>query len=145
LVPPTVPRRIRDQEGALQFSYPDAVSESARVERGLALGNWCPLNPQFQLMYAFDALIHNTGRTRDTVVLRLEIPDLKLIDHRRAFGTQRALPEVVGQLASTPALVEALAALDEERLEAALGTWLNGAQIRALLARRDALLERFRD
>ncbi|HLF12783.1 MAG TPA: metallophosphoesterase [Gammaproteobacteria bacterium] len=143
LVPPTVPRRILDQEGALQLSYPDAVSESARVERRLGLGTWCPVNPQLQLMYAFDALIHNTGRTRDSVFFRLEIPDLKLVGHQRAFGAERGLREGIGELTPTPALVEALTALNEERLEATLGTWLSGAQIRALLARRDALLERF--
>ena len=37
-------------------------------QKSLRPGGWCPLAPQFQLMYAFDALIGNEHRTRDRIV-----------------------------------------------------------------------------
>jgi hypothetical protein len=43
------------------------------------------------------------------------------------------------------ALREALRALDEPRLTAALGGWLDRRQIRAVLARRDGLVGRAAD
>ncbi|MFX3658056.1 MAG: metallophosphoesterase [bacterium] len=46
LVPPTVPRSIDGQAGALQLRYPDAVSEAARRARGLGFSGWCPIEPQ---------------------------------------------------------------------------------------------------
>jgi hypothetical protein len=145
LVPPTVSRRIRDREGAVQFLPPDVVSESARVERRLGLASWCPLGPQAQLLYAFDALTANAGRTGDTILYRPELPDLMLIDHGRAFGATHDLPAGLRSdaLTLTPSLVAGLTELNERALETELGTLLSGAQIRALLARRDALLERF--
>jgi hypothetical protein len=142
LVAPTVPRSIDGQEGALQLRYPDAITEADRLTRGFGFSGWCPLPPQLQLMYAFDLLTGNRGRTAANVVLSNDLTDLSLTDHRQAFGTERALPagfDASGLSIPVP-LVARLRALDEPQLEGALGAWLDSRQIRALLARRDKLL-----
>jgi hypothetical protein len=107
LVAPTVPRSIDGEEGALQLRYPDAVSEADRVARGLGFSGWCPIPPQLQLMYAFDLLTLNRGRTPANVVLSNDLTDLSLTDHRQAFGTERTLPAGfdVSKLAIPPPLV----------------------------------------
>ncbi|HEY9182584.1 MAG TPA: hypothetical protein VIQ99_05255, partial [Gammaproteobacteria bacterium] len=142
LVAPTVARAIDGENGALQLRYPDAVSEAERLSRGLRFSGWCPIEPQTRLMFTFDVLIFNRGRTPENIVFANDLTDLTLTDHRQAFGTERALPASFdpGTLAIPPELAAALRALDEPRLTAALGAWVDSRRIRALLERRDRLL-----
>jgi hypothetical protein len=142
LVPPTVAREIDGVKGALQLSYPGAISEAQRIERGRGLSTWCPMQPQLGMMYAFDLLIANRGRSVENIVFAHQLSDLTLTDHRAAFGTDRSLPGGFDRtkLEIPPPMVEALRQLDEPRLEATLGTWIGKREIRALLSRRDELL-----
>jgi hypothetical protein len=140
LVAPTVARTIEGQDGALQLKYPGAVSERRRAEQRLAFSGWCPIEPQLELTRAFDVLILNGGRTVDTVLYANELTDVMLVDHGRAFATSTALPASARDLPMPAHLREALRALDEPRLAAELGAWLDARQIRALLARRDRLV-----
>jgi hypothetical protein len=143
LVPPTVARTIDGEEGALQLRFPRAVTEAERADRELGFSGWCPLDPQFDLMRAFDLLIYNRGRTEDSAIYRNELTDLVLTDHRRAFGTERTLPSGFdsAELALPPELVAELHTLDATALTEAIGAWVDERQISALLARRDELLE----
>lgn len=142
LVPPTVPRTIEGQPGALQLRHPDAISETERLERGLGFSGWCPIEPQLQLLYAFDLLTLNAGRSVDNVEYVNDLTDLTSVGHGRAFSTRRALPPGfdVSTIRMPPLLAARLRDLDREQLQAALGSWLDSRQIRALLARRDQLL-----
>lgn len=142
LIAPTVPRSIEDVPGALQLRYPGSVTEAQRVERGIRVGSWCPLPPQLNFMYAFDLLIANGGRSAENLMFTHELTDLVLTDHRAAFGTDRKLPQGFdrAKLDIPPSLADSLRRLDAASLEKSLGSWLDSRQIRALLARRDALL-----
>jgi len=142
LVPPTVPREVEGMAGALQLSYPGAITEATRVERGLGLGSWCPLQEQIGLMRAFDLLIANRSRSVDNILFAHQRSDLVLIDQRDAFGTDRSLPAGLdrSKLQIPAPMAEALRRLDEPRLESALGEWIGKREIRALLSRRDELL-----
>jgi hypothetical protein len=140
LVAPTVARTIEGQDGALQLKYPGAVSERRRAEQRLPFSGWCPIEPQLELTRAFDVLILNGGRTVDTVLYTNDLTDVTLVDHGRAFAPNTALPESARDLPLPAHLREALRALDEPRLVAELGAWLDARQIRALLARRDRLV-----
>jgi len=142
LVAPTVARAIGGENGALQLRYRDAVTEAERLRRGLAFSGWCPIEPQTRLMFTFDVLTFNRGRTADNIVLANDLTDLTLTDHRQAFGTERALPASFdpGTLAIPPSLAATLRALDEPSLTAAIGAWVDERRIRALLERRDQLL-----
>jgi hypothetical protein len=142
LVAPTVLRAVDGRDGALQLRYPDAVTEAERAARDLRFSGWCPIPPQLRLMYAFDLLIGNRARTAMNVAFTYDLTDLTLTDHAAAFGTERTLPSSVDPAALDipPLLVAELRSLDEERLRAALGAWLDSRQTRALLARRDRLV-----
>jgi hypothetical protein len=143
LVPPTIARDVDGRSGALQLRYPNEISESQRVERKLPFGEGCPMPAQFQLMYTFDVLTHNTGRSRDNILYRRGLSDLKLTGHSRTFDTQRRLPRLEqGVLMPPPAAIDALESLTEAELDTALGSWLDRRRIRALLARRDAFVAR---
>jgi hypothetical protein len=94
-------------------------------------------------MRTFDLLTYNRGRTGDNVIYRNDLSDLVVTDHRNAFSTERALPSNIDltAFAMPPALITELRKLDEPTLTQALGPSVDARRIRALLARRDQLLE----
>jgi 3',5'-cyclic AMP phosphodiesterase CpdA len=139
LVAPTVARTIEGERGALQLEFPGAISELERAEQRLPFSGWCALEPQLELMRAFDALILNPGRSAATVQFANDLTDLKLVNHAAAFAPQ-SLPAAVRDLPLPGGFRAALRGLDRRGLTAALGSWLDARQIRALLARRDRLV-----
>ena len=143
LVPPTVARTIDGVEGVLQLRFPRAVTDAERIERRLAFTGWCPLEPQWDLMNAFDVLTYNRGRTAESVFYRNDLTDLVLTDHRSAFGLERALPWGFDstELELPAALIDRLRSLDAPLLTEVFGGDVDARRIRALLARRDKLLE----
>ena len=145
LVAATVPRRVEGNDGALQLVYPQEISEQARLEANLAIDGWCPMAEQVQLMNVFDLLIGNTGRSTSNILHTKGDWTLRLSEHELAFSTTRRLP---GQLRDdtvilAPGVTAALARLDPALLDAALGDYLDKKRIRALLARRDEILQKF--
>jgi Calcineurin-like phosphoesterase len=143
LIPPTVARTIEGTPGTLQLRYGDGISEAERQRRGIGFPGSCPLEPQLDLMYLFDVLTMNRGRTAENVIYHRDLSQLSIVDFAEAFGDERRLPMRFdpATLALPQALLANLAALDESSLETLLGNRLDKRQIRALLARRDALLE----
>jgi hypothetical protein len=145
LIAPTVTRRVEDMEGTLQLSYPDAISEQQRLADGRGFSGWCPITRQFQLMYAFDLLIANAGRSATNLLYRRNTWTLHLTGHGQAFSKNRRLPDgLADDAVSLPeGVAAALAALDEDQLGAELGPLLDKTRLRAILSRRDALLKKF--
>ena len=143
MVPVTVARELDGEPGALQFVPAGLMTEPQRRAAGVGGSAWCPLRDQFPAMYIFDALIFNEGRVPEQIAYAAESFELLLLGHERAFGTQRGRPahlrEVVLDL--SPAWLEALRALDEDRLTEALGDILSRRQIRALARRIEGVLE----
>lgn len=147
LVAPTVARTVEGQDGALQLVFPGEISEAARVASGRGFSGWCSMTDQFQLMYAFDLLTANAGRTAANIVYSRGDWTLRLTGHGQAFGTAKKLPGAIDEdaIELAPGLVASLRALDRDGLETALSPFLDRRRIAALMARRDDLLERFAD
>lgn len=143
MVPATVARELDGELGSLQFVPGGVITEPQRQERGLGGGAWCPLGDQFPAMYVFDSLLFNEGRTPDRIRYSLEDFQLLLVGHDRSFGTNRGRPAHLAELSLElgPAWRSALGALTEALLTDRLGDVLDRRRIRALLQRRDALLE----
>ncbi len=142
LIAPAVARTLDGQDGVLEMRFPGAVTEAERAARKVGFSGWCPMEPQLQLMYTFDLLTANRGRTAANVLFGNDLTNLVVTDHRLAFGTERSLPPgfAPSRLSIPEPVRGALRRLDESSLTAALGAWLDARRIRALLARRDALL-----
>jgi hypothetical protein len=143
LVPVTVSRAIEGVPGAVQYWPQSSISENQRREAGLGVSAWCPLADQFSDMYLFDALIYNEAHTLDRIRYSNDNLQLLLLGHDQAFSTGRGRP---AYLESMPVELsagwrQALTSLDEAGLTRALGDVLDRRQIRALLARRDHLLD----
>ena len=106
-------------------------------------GGWCELPPQFQLSYAFDALIDNRGRTFDRYMYDADTAMMFLTGHAAAFGTGTEVPKALdAALAKTgPEMQARLRRLDAANLKAAIGEYVDEREIKALLERRDRILK----
>jgi hypothetical protein len=142
LVPATVQREVDGRTGVLQARPASFVTQAEVEARSLRPDGWCALAPQFDLMYAFDAVIGNDGRTRERILYDASEWSLLLTGHAQAFGSGKALPRHLrsGVLHPGAEMRRRLAALDDATLDQALGDLLSEREIRALAARRDAVL-----
>jgi hypothetical protein len=142
LVPATVQRAVNGQDGILQARPERWVTQADVEQQSLRPGGWCALEPQFRLMYAFDALIGNEGRTRERILYDAAEWMLLLTGHEQAFGTSKALPRHLRAAVPQPGpeMRRRLAALDKAALTQTLGDLLDDRERSAVLARRDMLL-----
>jgi hypothetical protein len=101
------------------------------------------MNAQYQLAYAFDALIGNQGRTLDRYLYDADAATLFLSGHGAAFGSAPQIPQALeGALAKTgPEMVARLRRLDAASVEAALGELVGARAVKSLLQRRDRIVE----
>ncbi|MGH8481561.1 MAG: hypothetical protein ACRES8_03780, partial [Nevskiaceae bacterium] len=109
----------------------------------LPTGGDCDLNAQYQLAYAFDALIGNRARSPDRFLYDSDATTLFLSGHGAVFGRSTGIAKALeAPLARTGAeLQDRLRRLDSARLQAALGEFVSQRDIEALLKRRDRILE----
>jgi hypothetical protein len=142
IVPATVAREVQGQRGVLQARPVKVVTQADVQKQSLRGGGWCALEPQFQLVYAFDGLIGNEGRTGESLLFDANEWYVYVTGHDRAFGNGRDLP---GYLKATPPkpgaeMRKRLGQLTEESLTGALGELVDAKARKAILARRDALV-----
>jgi hypothetical protein len=142
LVPVTVARTVQGNKGVLMALPERRISETARAANQLVRPNSCGVGFDYQLMYAFDALILNQQRSTETMIYDQHNWRLSLTGYAVSFGTGTGLP---GYLASVdkvlPGLLPGeLSSLNLQQLQNTLGAYLNKRQIRSLLKRRDRLL-----
>jgi len=144
MVPVAVIRDVNGDEGAMVEWVSDAFDEEKRREEG-----WEPepkylLSYQKSLMHLFDALIYNIDRNLGNQLYTKADWKLHLIDHTRAFRSDRALP---AEFQAAPirlprSLVPALESLTQDELKEMFRGLVPKAQIRALMSRRDAILKK---
>lgn len=143
LVPPTIERRFRGEAGALQLWIEDAMTDFDRREQNIAPPDTLRWNRQAYNVQLFRFLIHDVDykNARNNLI----DPDWRLwaIDSSRAFSTSEELIDDSLDHFSRAVLAK-LEALDQEVLESRLGQWVSDARLRALLTRRDLILERAR-
>jgi len=142
MVPVTVKRRLGRQEGSLQFLPPKLMNERQRSEAGRGGSANCPLPEQWSVMYVFDVLIYNEGRTPERIEYSTDDWQLILVGHERAFGNRKDRPRhLQGEdLDVGDGWKAALNALTDDVIEREFDGVLDSRRQRALAARRDALL-----
>ncbi len=139
MVPVAVERSLEGEAGTLQYWLPDSFNEGKRRRDEIPLDTGCSIAAQFNLMNIFDLLIFNVDRNLGNVLYDAR-HQVWLIDHSRAFGTQRGIPDMLddASVELSPELSAALARVTEEQLEP-LRPYLNRKQIEALVSRAQAL------
>jgi hypothetical protein len=144
MVPATVRREIGGQQGILQYVSADAITERHRATSGRGQDASCSLEKQIAVMYVFDALINNEGRSPSSMLYSPDDWLLVLVDHGRAFGVNPGHPEYLEdmELEVGDQWRAALDKLNDDVLRSELGDVLNEDQLAALAGRRDDLLGR---
>lgn len=139
-VPPTVLRRVHGERGSVQLWIENGVTWKTLQEEDLESPDPARLRRQMAELRVFDNLIHNTDRNQGNILFD-EDWNLWWIDNTRSFSQHRELvaPELVKRCSR--ALWEGLQSLDEEAVREALRPLLSIHEIRALMVRRDLLVE----
>ena len=141
LVPPTVERSWRGDTGAVQMWIDGARTDFDRREQNLQIPDVLRWNRQFYNIQLFRCLTYDIDykNARNTLI----DPDWKLwaIDSSRSFRTKKDLVDDTLEHFSREVLAN-LRKLDFDTLKQQLGEWIGDNRIRAILARRDVIVER---
>lgn len=130
MVPPAVEKRVRGERGAAVL-WIEGVQSWKAVENLPKPPKW---NREAVRMKMFDNLIGNIDRNAGNLLVDADW-NLYLIDHSRAFVTDTKLKAEMVRIDKE--IWDRMAGLDEAKLTAALGMWLDGPAIKAMLKRRD--------
>jgi hypothetical protein len=139
MVPATIERVVEGRRGALQWWVDSMMSESQRRAKAIDPPDRESFDRLVLKAHLFDQLIANGNRLAAQVLITKEF-DLRLIDHSGAFTTARTLSHPGRLSRFSRGLLGGLTKLDYETLRRHMGDGLEDAEIRALLARRDAIL-----
>ena len=143
LVPVSVERPWRGRPAAFTWWVDDvAMDEGKRIAKSLVAPDYPCFSQHTQTLRMFDRLIENTDRNFGNTLYSKNWR-MWAIDHTRAFR-RSPRPEMVADLTVIDrGVLERLAALEPRSLKAAVGKYLDGAELRQLLSRRDALLAHY--
>ena len=144
LVPVSVAGRYRSAPAAITWWVDDVVmDEGGRLKQKAEAPEekkryW---NQQTYMIRLFDQLIYNTDRNLGNMLIGKDWR-LWAIDHTRAFRKHTTLksPNYVSRCDRE--VFQRLKALDQDLLKRELGKYLDDGQIKGILARRDAIVQR---
>lgn len=141
LVPPTVERTIGGRRGALQMWIEGAMTEGERKRRRLSPPDPDAWNAQIHRLRLFHQLTFDWDAQNIENTLFDASFRVYGVDFSRSFAVyEKVRREQLLERFSRRDL-EALRGLDEAKLRAAIGEWVSVPQVRALLKRRDQILE----
>ncbi len=143
MVPAAVSRTYRGTEGALIAWVDLGMSEAERLKKQLPPPNSAAWSQNMANVQLFDNLIYNIDRHSNNIWITKNW-DIILIDHSRSFRPFNELRTESELRRFSRSLLAALEKLDRATLDKKMSKYLEGGQIGALLARRDAILARAR-
>jgi hypothetical protein len=142
MVPVTVERRYEGEKGMLQWWVTDAMTEGDRKEKGLSPPDAESWNQNLYKVRLFDNLVYNIDRNLGNLLIT---PDWKvwMIDHSRCFKNNDQLKAQADLTRFSLSFVDALKRLDESKVKEHCGKYLTTYEIRAMLKRRDAIVQHY--
>ncbi len=143
MVPIATVRKLGREDGSLMYIAPKSINEEQRAASGQGGSATCPIPDQWPAMYAFDVLVYNEGRTTSRMLYSTDDWQLMLVGFERSFSNKTGRPAHLETLEVelSPAWRRALESLSEERLATELDGVLDKRRQKALLKRRDEMLE----
>jgi hypothetical protein len=134
MVPPAVERQINGDMGAA-IMWVDGVKSVKETGGNVPSGPaW---DTPIRRMLMFDNLIGNPDRNAGNILLGSP-GELILIDHSRAFTSDRSLPRKIERVDGQ--LWDRMRALTPAQLSTTLRPWMNGDALDAVLERRKRML-----
>jgi hypothetical protein len=144
MVPVSVPGRLRSDRAAVTWWVDDVMmDEGGRIKQKAEppaekAQYW---REQLSLMRIFDQLIYNTDRNLGNMLIGSDWR-LWLIDHTRAFRNHSTLRSPTHVVMCDRAVLERLKALNTDVLKRELSEYLDNAQLKGILDRRDLIVAR---
>lgn len=139
-IPPVVVRTYRGKKGTLQIWVENSMTETDRLEQKIRPPDLISWSRQWQVVELFDQLVYNDDRNMGNILID---PSWKvwLIDHSRCFRTFSELPHADKVNRCERKIWEKLQAVSGEEIESRLRDLLRSQEIRALVARRQLLVD----
>lgn len=139
-VPPVIERSVKRKDGSVQIWLEGVITENERREKGFDPPNIERFNQQREIMHVFDNLVANRDSNLGNALIDRNWR-LWFIDCSRCFGTSEDLlfPEAITHCERR--LWNVLLDLDETEATRQLAPYLSKSEIRALMVRRDKLVE----
>ena len=142
MVPVSVSRPYRSAPAAFTWWVDDVLMDEAeRLKQKVDAPDRGTFSRQMSMMRLFDELIANTDRNMGNMVYTRDWR-LWLIDHTRGFRKNTALRRPPNVVRCDKAVFEAIKKLDSITLKREVGRLLDDGQLRALLLRRDLIVQR---
>lgn len=144
LVPVTVDRRWRTEPASFTWWVDDVLmDEGERLKKEMVAPDQECWIEQRQMVRLFDQLIENVDRNPGNLVIS-KTWRLWAIDHTRAFRRSKTLEKAENLTRVDRRVLDRLSSLDFPTLEGEVGRYIEDGDIRALLARRDAIIAHFK-
>jgi hypothetical protein len=145
-VPMSVPRKVDGKDIAMTWWVDDvAMDEMARQKSKDPLGpNPSRTALQLHMVRVFDELIQNRDRNQGNLIWTKDWT-MWIIDHTRAFRTDKKLLEPEKLEICERNLFEAMKGLTRDSIAKAVGDSLTKAEIDPIIPRRDAIVKVFND
>ena len=140
MVPVSVAGKFQTKPAAITWWVDDVLmDEGARLKKKMPSPDPLSWARQMRMLRLFDQLIYNIDRNVGNLLIAKDWR-LWAIDHTRAFRKFKALSTPTYITGCDRAVFERLKALDRNGLDREVGQFLDGDQIKAILARRDAIV-----
>ena len=139
-VPPIVGRTIKRTEGSVQIWLEGVITEKERRDKGFDPPSIGRFNQQKQIMHLFDNLVGNRDSNLGNALIDRNWR-LWFIDCSRCFGTSEDLLYPHAITSCERRLWKVLRDLDQTEATQQLAPYLSKTEIRALMVRRDKLVE----
>jgi hypothetical protein len=143
MMPVYVERRWSGATGSMGWWVSTMMDESDRLKKKIQPPNPTEWNNQMYRMRVFTALVRDTDRNLTNVLIT---PEWKvfMIDFTRGFRLQPELMYNKDLAKMDRALWAKLEALDRTTVKEAVGDWLTGSELDAMMKRRDLLIAHFK-
>lgn len=143
MVPVSVERTVERKKAAVTWWVDDVLM----MERDRLAGDVEPPDPrswyrQVYVRRVFDQLVANVDLNQTNVLITRDWK-VWLIDFTRAFRRDKKLSDPASMVKIERSLLERLRGLSREQIESRLDDCLTTAELRPLLARRDAIVKHF--
>jgi len=142
MVPVTVERRWRGEPGALSWWIPWKYDEEMRRAQNIEPPDTDAWNKQMYKIWVFDELIYDTDPNQTNILIT---DDWKIwrIDFTRAFRLFHTIRHENNLQQCDRQLLESLRKLDYDQLLASTKGHLNKGEAKAVMARRDKIVDYF--
>jgi len=143
MVPVAVLRTYRGKDGVLVAWIADAVN-GKRISTELSGDKVAALVRQKSVMRMFDSLVYNVDRRPENFLFNESSGKLYLIDHSQSFRVQPRLQTVFeeNRIWMSEVVFDGLQGLENRRLAELTKGLINRGQVKALLKRRDLILDK---